>query len=80
MRDILEFLIVAKKNTYANGKALRTKPLRQGSSDYHFEGKIDNKKIIYHDTYFGGKKFIGEEYEQWKQERERKRKDKDFEM
>ena len=44
MRDILEFLIVAKKNTYANGKALRTKPLRQGSSDYHFEGKFGDKK------------------------------------
>ena len=61
MRDILDFLIVAKKNTYANGKILKTNPLRQGSSDYHFEGEIGDKKAIYHDTYFGGKKFIGEE-------------------
>ena len=61
MKDILDFLIEAKKNTYANDKALRTKSLRQGSSDYHFEGKIGNIKAIYHDTYFGSKKFIGEE-------------------
>ena len=61
MKDISNFLIEAKKNTYANGKALRTNSLRQGSSDYHFEVKIDNKKTIYHATYFGGKKFIGEE-------------------
>ena len=61
MNDIVKFLIEAKKNTYANGKALRTNPLRQGSIDYHFEGKIGDKKAINHDTYFGGKKFIGEE-------------------
>lgn len=61
MNDIVKFLIEAKKNTYANGKALRTNPLRQGSIDYHFEDKIRDKKAIYRDTYFGGKKFIGEE-------------------
>ncbi len=61
MKDILKFLIEAKRNTYANGKALRTNSLRPGSSDYHFEGNIGGKKAIYHDTYFGGNKFIGEE-------------------
>ena len=61
MTNIINFLIEAKKNTYANGKILKTNPLRQGSSDYHFEDKIGDKKTIYHDTYFGGKKFVGEE-------------------
>ena len=61
MKELIEFLITAKKNTYANGKALRVEPSRQGSKDYHYEGEIDCKKAIYHDTYFGSKSFIGEE-------------------
>lgn len=61
MKEILEFLIRAKKNTYANGNALKVNSSRLGSKDYHYEDKIDDKKIIYHDTYFGGEKFIGEE-------------------
>ena len=59
--NYINFLIEAKKNTYANGNMLKTTSLRQGSNDYHFESKIGDKKAIYHDTYFGGKKFIGEE-------------------
>lgn len=61
MKEILEFLIKAKKNTYANGKVLKVNPSRLGSKDYHFEEKINDKKFSYHDTYFGGEKFIGEE-------------------
>lgn len=56
--DILEaFLKEANLNTYADENAERVAPLRPGSRDYHFE-KGD---LIYHDTYFGATKFIGEE-------------------
>lgn len=59
MQDILEFLIRAKKNTYANGNTARVNSSRLGSKDYHYEDKIGDKKVSYHDTYFGGEKFIG---------------------
>ncbi|HRY36698.1 MAG TPA: DUF5680 domain-containing protein [Candidatus Magasanikbacteria bacterium] len=52
-----EFLEKANINTYANEKAEKVDSLRPGSRDYHFE----NGDLIYHDTYFGGKKFLGEE-------------------
>ena len=61
MKEILDFLISAKKNTYANGKAAKVIPSRLGSKDYHYEDKIGDKKVNYHDTYFGGEKFIGSE-------------------
>ena len=51
------FLKEANLNTYANEEAEKAKSLRPGSHDYHFE-KDD---LTYHDTYFGGKKLIGEE-------------------
>lgn len=54
---LIEFLIKAKTNTYADGikyKVLSTKP---NSIDYHYEE--DN--FIYHDTYLGSKEFYGEE-------------------
>lgn len=55
------FLIKAKKSTYANSSIEKVNPSRVGSSDYHYEEIIDNKKYTYHDTYFGGTKFMGEE-------------------
>jgi len=56
--DVLEaFLKEANSNTYANENVKKTSSLRPGSIDYHFE-KGD---LIYHDTYFGATKFIGEE-------------------
>ena len=58
---LIDFLIRAKKSTYANSTIEKVKSSRVGSSDYHYEEKIDNKKYIYHDTYFGGTKFMGEE-------------------
>ena len=61
MERVIEFLVEAKKNTYANGDALKVESSRLGSKDYHFEKVIDGKKYAYHDTYFGGEKFIGEE-------------------
>lgn len=55
--ELNNFLTKAKKETYANEKVKKIASLRPESSDYHFsEGEW-----IYHDTYFGGKKFIGEE-------------------
>ena len=57
----INFLIEAKKATYANQNAEKVKASRLGSSDYQYEKNIDNKKYIYHDTYFGGTKFMGEE-------------------
>ncbi len=56
--DVLEaFLKEANLNTYANENVKKATSLRPGSSDYHFE-KGD---LIYHDTYLGATKFIGEE-------------------
>ncbi len=52
-----KFLKIAKKNTYASKTAEKTKSQRLCSSDYEYsEGDF-----MYHDTYFGGTNFIGEE-------------------
>lgn len=56
-----EFLIRAKKNTYANGAASKVNSSRVGSKDYHYTEIVNGKEMTYHDTYFGGEKFIGEE-------------------
>lgn len=56
-----EFLIKAKKETYANSSAKKINPSRLGSKDYEYETMINGKSYKYHDTYFGGTKFIGEE-------------------
>lgn len=61
MKQFLNFLTKAKQNSYANGKSLKSASLRLNSKDYHFEDIVNTKKYTYHDTYFGGKKFIGEE-------------------
>ena len=57
----VNFLIKAKKSTYANGSIEKSKSSRIGSSDYNYEEIIDGRKYTYHDTYFGGTKFMGEE-------------------
>lgn len=59
--DLTNFLIKAKKQTYANSNAKKMDPSRFGSSDYQYEEEIEGKTMKYHDTYFGGTKFIGEE-------------------
>lgn len=56
-QELSDFLHEANKNTYANKEAPKVAPSRLKSEDYHFE-KGD---LIYHDTYFGGRDFIGEE-------------------
>lgn len=60
-KTFVEFLIRAKKSTYANSSVEKVESTRVGSSDYNYEEIIDNKKYTYHDTYFGGTKFMGEE-------------------
>lgn len=56
-KELYEFLIEAKKQTYANANVEKVNSSRKGSHDYHYK----NDKMIYHDTYFGGTKFMGEE-------------------
>lgn len=58
---LIGFLIDAKKETYANSNAEKINSSRLGSNDYHYEDEIEGEKMIYHDTYFGGTKFMGEE-------------------
>ncbi|MCI9449541.1 MAG: hypothetical protein HFE30_04725 [Clostridiales bacterium] len=55
--DLYYFLAEAKKQTYANVSAQKISSTRAGSFDYSYS----NGKMIYHDTYFGGTKFMGEE-------------------
>lgn len=59
--EIIKFLIEAKKQTYANSNAEKIISSRLGSKDYHYETEIETKKMLYHDTYFGGTRFVGEE-------------------
>lgn len=59
--DFTQFLIKAKKQTYANGNAKKVNSSRLGSNDYQYEEEIEGKLMKYHDTYFGGTQFIGEE-------------------
>lgn len=57
-RKFIEFLIKAKKETYANESSNSKKEsTRLGSKDYEYR----DGNMIYHDTYFGGTNFMGEE-------------------
>ena len=62
MERLYNFLIEAKKQTYANENVEKKAPSRKGSHDYEYS----NGEMTYHDTYFGGVNFMGEEvvYEQ----------------
>lgn len=55
--DLHSFLAEAKKQTYANKNIKKSPSSRNGSFDYEYS----NGQMTYHDTYFGGTKFIGEE-------------------
>lgn len=57
MKELEKFLVLAKMQTYANENVEKVNSSRVGSKDYEFS--YDN--MIYHDTYFGGTNFIGEE-------------------
>lgn len=56
-KKLYDFLIEAKKQTYANENVKKADSSRKGSHDYNYQ----NNEMIYHDTYFGGTKFMGEE-------------------
>ena len=55
-KEFLEFLVKAKKGTYANSDAPKVLPSRLNSKDYEFT----DGDFTYHDAYFGGVKFMGE--------------------
>lgn len=56
VREIVSFLIRAKRNTYA-GKGNEVKGSRPASHDFCYE----EGNLKYYDTYLGGEKFAGEE-------------------
>jgi hypothetical protein len=51
------FLVEAHRNTYADKTAAKASSSRLKSSDYCFE----RSGLVYHDTYFGRRDFVGEE-------------------
>lgn len=55
--QLSEFLKKAKKHTYASEEAKKVASQRPGSKDYEYK----EGSWTYHDTYFGGVHFIGEE-------------------
>lgn len=57
LQQLAKFLIEAKKQTYASGDEAKVTSSREGSNDYEYT----DGSLTYHDTYFGGVKFIGEE-------------------
>ena len=57
MKELSEFLIEAKKQTYANEQVEKQESSRKGSKDYEYQAK----GMIYHDTFFGGTNFMGQE-------------------
>ena len=59
--ELESFLMEAKKNTYANGSVKKVSSSREGSHDYEYSLHYNGVDYKYHDTYFGGTQFIGEE-------------------
>lgn len=57
MADLYSFLVEAKRQTYANDNVKKSLSTRMGSYDYEYA----SHDMIYHDTYFGGTNFMGEE-------------------
>ncbi len=57
MDYLKEFLIEAKKQTYANENVKKQESTRVSSHDYEYS----RNNMVYHDTYFGGTNFMGEE-------------------
>ena len=58
---LIGFLLEAKKHTYASENAKKIVSTRQGSRDYEYSEEIEGEIMTYHDTFFGGLRFIGEE-------------------
>lgn len=61
LQQLKDFLIEAKKQTYASGDEAKVAPSRDNSNDYHYEIEKNGTKFAYHDTYFGSVRFMGEE-------------------
>ncbi len=57
LQQLAKFLVEAKKQTYASGDDAKVASGREDSNDYEYT----DGSMTYHDTYFGGVKFIGEE-------------------
>ena len=57
MENLSKFLIAAKTHTYANENVKKVSSSRIGSHDYEYS----DGNMMYHDTYFGGINFMGEE-------------------
>lgn len=64
MDNLREFLIEAKKQTYANENIEKQISTRKESHDYEYS----SNDFTYHDTYFGGTNFMGEEVVYLKEE------------
>ncbi len=56
-QELINFLIKAKKQTYANENIKKSESTRLGSNDYEYS----DENLTYHDSYFGGTNFMGEE-------------------
>ena len=54
---LAEFLVEAHRKTYADKSAAKAPSTRLRSLDYRFE----RDDLVYHDTYFGMRDYIGEE-------------------
>ena len=57
LQQLAKFLVEAKKQTYASGDEAKIESSRAGSNDYEYS----DGGMTYHDTYFGGVRFMGEE-------------------
>lgn len=58
MQELFNFLVEAKRNTYASGKDdFKVESTRKESTDYEFS----QNGLTYHDTFFGKDKFAGQE-------------------
>lgn len=57
LQQLAKFLIEAKKQTYASGDEAKVASSRKASNDYEYT----DGQMTYHDTYFGGVRFMGEE-------------------
>ncbi len=57
LQHLAKFLVEAKKQTYASGDEAKIESSRAGSNDYEYS----DGGMTYHDTYFGGVRFMGEE-------------------
>jgi hypothetical protein len=61
LAELANFIVAAKRSTYV-GSGSPTPSLRPGSHDLEFA----DGDFLYHDTYFGGTDFVGEEVVYWR--------------